>query len=59
MKTVWKNRQYKKNIKVDDIKIKSKVSAFFLPLHVYLPFVTLLSLLFSPFLGPKEGLKVQ
>ena len=35
--------------KVDDIKITSKVSAFFLPLHVYLAFVTLLSLLFARF----------
>ena len=35
--------------KVDDIKITSKVSAFFPPLHVYLPFVTLLLLLFARF----------
>ena len=35
--------------KVDNIKIKSKVSAFFLPLPVYLPFIALLSLLFARF----------
>ena len=44
--------------RVDDMKIKSKVSAFFPPLHVHLPFITLLSLLFARLLtGPKEGLK--
>ena len=31
--------------KVDDIKIKSRISAFFLPLPVYLPFIALLFLL--------------
>ena len=46
-------------LKVDDIKIKSKVGAFFLPLPVYLPFIALLSLFFCPFTGPKEGRKVQ
>ena len=30
--------------KVDDLKIKRKVSPFFLPLPVYLPFIALLSL---------------
>ena len=59
MKTVWKNESCALSrrfffspetiSKVDDIKIKSKVSAFFPPLHVHLPFVTLLSLLFARF----------
>jgi len=33
--------------KDDDIKIKRKVSAFFLPLHVYLAFIAILSLFFA------------
>ena len=33
--------------KVDDIKIKKKVSPFFPPLLVYLPFIALLSLFFA------------
>ena len=33
--------------KVNDIKIKGKVSLFFLPLPVYLPFIALLSLSFA------------
>ena len=41
---------------VDDIKIKSKVTAFFLPLPVYLPFIALLSLLFSRLQGLKKAL---
>ena len=49
MKTVLKNCNPETISKVDDTKITSKVSAFFLPLHVYLPFVTLLSLLFARF----------
>ena len=40
---------YENGAEVDDIKITSKVSAFFLPLHAYLPFVILLSLLFARF----------
>ena len=41
--------------KVDNIKIKSKVSAFFLPLPVYLPFTTLLFLLFARLQGLKKA----
>ena len=63
MKTVWKistsalrGRCFlATNSKVDDIKIKSKVSAFFLPLPVYLPFITLLSLLFARLQGLKKA----
>ena len=33
--------------KDDDIKIKRKVSPFFLLLHVYLPFIAILSLFFA------------
>ena len=40
---------------VDDIKIKSKVSAFFLPLPVYLPFIALLPLLFARSQGLKKA----
>ena len=36
-----------RNSKGDNIKIKRKVSPFFLPLPVYLPFITLLSLFFA------------
>ena len=65
LKAVWKNSSsalcgrflLARNSNVDDIKIKSKVSAFFLPLPLYLPFITLLSLFFCPFTGPKKGLK--
>ena len=65
LKTVWKNSTsalsgrffLARNSKVDDIKITSKVSAFFLPLHVYLPFATLLSLLFARLQGLKKTLK--
>ena len=68
MKTVWKNSTSalcgcffltKTISKVDDIKIKSKVSAFFLTstrlssFH-YPPFFT-----FCPFTGPKEDQKVH
>ena len=42
-------------LKVDDIKIKSKVSAFFLPLTVYLPFIPHLSLLFVPLQDLKKA----
>ena len=42
--------------KVHDIKIKSKVSAFFLPLPVYLPFIALVSLL-ARFQGLKKSQK--
>ena len=64
MKTVWKistrtlsGRFFlaRTNSKVDDIKIKSKVSAFFLPLPVYLPFITLLSQLFARLQGLKKA----
>ena len=44
--------------KVNDIKIKSKVSPFFLPLPVYLPFIAFLSLFFARFTWLGEGLKV-
>ena len=63
LKTVWENstsalsgRFFSPETipKVDDIKIKSKFSAFLLPLHVYLPFIALLSLFFCPF---RQGLK--
>ena len=52
LKTVWKNstRALSRRFffsKVDDIKIKRKVSAFFLPLPLYLPFITLHSLFFA------------
>ena len=65
LKTVWKNSTsalsgrffLARNSKVDDIKIKSKFSAFFLPLPVYLPFITLLSLLFARSQGLKKALK--
>ena len=40
---------------IDDIKIKSKVSAFFLPLPVYLLFIALLSLLFAHLQGLKKA----
>ena len=43
--------------KVDDIKIKSKVSTFFLPLPVYFPFIALLSLLFAHLQGLRKALK--
>ena len=54
MKTVWKNKTRTLSgrfflSKVDDIKITGEVSAFILPLHVYLAFVRLLSLLFARF----------
>ena len=64
MKTVWKmstrtlsGRFFlaRTNSKVDDIKIKSKVSAFFLPLPLYLPFIALLSLLFARLQGLKKA----
>ena len=42
--------------KVDDIKMKSKVSAFFLPLPLYLPFIALLSLLFAYLQDLKKAL---
>ena len=48
MKTVPKN--WNRGLSgrfLDDIKIKRKVSLFFLPLPVYLPFIALLSLFFS------------
>ena len=45
--------------KVDDIKIKGKLSPFCLPLAVYLPFLAFLSLFFCPFTWPGEGLKVE
>ena len=54
MKPVWKNSTSGLS---DDIKIKSKVSAFFLPLPVYLPLITLLSLLFARLQGLKKALK--
>ena len=65
MKTVWKNStstffspspnpKSKVDSKVDDIKIKSKVSAFFLRLPVYLQIITLLSLLFACLQGLKR-----
>ena len=52
MKTVWKISTSALSgcfflSKVDDIKIKSKVSAFFLPLPLCLLFSALLSLLFA------------
>ena len=66
MKTVWKNSTSalcgcffltKTISKVDDIKIKSKVSAFFFPLPVYLLFSALLSLHFAHLQGLKKALK--
>ena len=36
-----------RNSKGDNIKIKRKVSPFFLPLPIYLPFITILSLFFA------------
>ena len=41
--------------KVDDIKVKRKVSPFFLPLPVYLPFTALLSLFFARLLDLKNA----
>ena len=63
MKTVWTNStralsgRFFLARKVDDIKIKGKVSVFFLPLPVYLPFIALLSLLFARLQGLKKALK--
>ena len=59
MKTVRKNSTSALSGRffLDDIKIKSKVSAFFLPLPVYLPFIALLSLLFAHLQGLKKALK--
>ena len=68
MKTVWKNSTSalcgcffltKTISKVDDIKIKSKVSAFFFPLPVISSFQCPPFSTFCPFTGPKEGIKVQ
>ena len=42
--------------KVDDIKIKRKVSPFFLLLPVYLPFIAVLSLFFARLHGLKAAL---
>ena len=44
----------KLSLKVDDIKIKRKVSPFFFPLPVYLPFIFSI---FCPFTWLGEGLK--
>ena len=55
MKKVLKNCNPETISKVDDIKIKSKVSAFFLPLPVYLPFIALLSLVSARLLGLKKA----
>ena len=59
MKTVWKNSTSALSgrffSKVDNIKIKSEVSAFSLPLPVYLPFIALLSLLFARVQGLKKA----
>ena len=41
--------------KVDDIKIKRKLSPFFLPLAVYLPFLALLSLFFARLRGLEKA----
>ena len=61
MKTVLKNENralsgrffLARNSKVDDIKIKRKVSPFLLPLPIYLPFIALL----SPFFALLHGLE--
>ena len=45
--------------KVDDIKIKRKVSPFFLLLPVYLSFIAVLALLFARFNGLKEALEFR
>ena len=50
LKTVWKNST-RATRALSDIKIKSKVSAFFLHLLVYLPLIALLSLLFARLQG--------
>ena len=54
MKTVLKN-EVAFLAKGDDIKIKRKVSPFFLRLPVYLPLIALLSLFFAGLLGLKKG----
>ena len=41
--------------KVDDIEIKSKLSVFFFPLPVYLPFLAFFSLLFARLQGLKKA----
>ena len=45
--------------KVDDIKIKRKVSPFFLLLPVYLPFIAVLALFFARLNGLKEALEFR
>ena len=55
MKTALKNCNPETISKVDDTKIKSKVSTFFLPLPVYLPFIALLSLVSTRLLGLKKA----
>ena len=45
--------------KVDDIKIKRKVSLFFLLLPVYLAFNAVLSLFFARLHGLKEALEFR
>ena len=61
LKMVWKNSTRALSglffSKVDDIKMKSKVSAFFLPLPVYFPLIVLLSLLFARLQGLKKALQ--
>ena len=62
LKTVWKNSTRALSgrfflAKVDDIKIKRKVSAFFFSLPLSLPFLTLHSLLFARLQGLKKALK--
>ena len=54
---IYENGVEKLNSRRDDIKTKSKVSAFFIPLPVYLPFIALLSLLFARLQGLKKALK--
>ena len=58
-KESWDRRFLIKDVffspEVDNINIKSKVSAFFLPLPVYLPFIALLSLLFACLQGLKKA----
>ena len=53
----WNQSSFKLTPKVDDIKIKSTVSALFLPLPVYLPFIAVLSLLFARLQGPRKAFK--
>ena len=56
---IYENSVEKLNSRRDDIKTKNKVSAFFIPLPIYLPFIALLSLLFARLQALKKALKLS